>query len=432
MNQSAPAIPSLRRYDRVVRFSYLGNLIAVHFFTLAAPVILKANRAPTGTLSLFASLSLLWSFRAAIVPPLMRYLGVNENPPRAIQVLLVTRPIVAAVFLICAALSPFIDSVERLETLMLGAGALVCLLAGVERGFLDAAAVLASKPDTATRTERFPVYEAAGVIIGSTLSSGLVIAISAELGVAVCFALIGSLVILITVPVLSDIVSIRNRAADERSRSAPARRIRVSAGRMIPWPARNHAEFVLTFSMLVLGWLGIDLAYRCTQPLMLRQGVPLRWVGFATIGTGLVLLAIFAITQLAIRSRTRTDRPWAMLSYVVPAAATVLLCVASLTGEPSITVAGLIALQIGYFFFSIFATDLTIVYGRDAGSAEATVLLSGAAYVTAHILVPPILYLTTEWCDGFTMTCIVASALVVICTLARFALPRFHLAPGRT
>ena len=356
--------------------------------------------------------------------------------PRAnVHILLATRLILVVLFLLAALVTLFTVGVAKLEALLLGAGVIVCVLAGIERGFLDAASVLSARFQTHPAAGRIPVYEAAGVVIGATLSSGLLLAISAQFGVAVCFAVTGGLIALLTVPVFAGTVSITDEMLGRDPIAGTAVGKRGAPGGPIRRGRPGGLQLVSALLTLTLGWLGIDLAYRVAQPLLLRQGVPLAWVGVATSGAGIVLLLCFGAAQILARYHN-TDRwrsEWT--SRVLPMAAVALLCLASATDRPALTVIGLLSLQAGYFFFSVFVTDLAIRYGSTFGSAEPTVFISGASYVLAHFSLcraaslVPLLYWTTSCCGGFTVTCLVALTLLVLCVIRMLLVP-FSRAAG--
>lgn len=404
-------------FAQAIRFAYLGNLVAVLFLSSAAPVILKAQNAPRGTLPLFATLPLFWSMRAVIVPPVLRYARAKQWAMRPLLLLCVLRAAVVSIFLALAASLPLMSTIAMIRTALLGAGMAVCLLCGIERGILDAGAVLLSGAGSWPERERFSHYEAAGALAGSTLASGMSIGLSAWLGLPACCAVMAGLVALITLPLWRSAATAKRISSP---RSIPASFPNGPKARLLRRDDKR-TRFALLLPTLVSGWLGLDLAYRVVQTLLLRQGLSLDWVGAVSVGVGIALLLLFAATQaFACQPGGRSERWQQVAGAWLPVGAILVLLAASVTGRPALTIVGFLCLQAGYFLFSGFATHLIILYGRESERAASAVFLSGASYFLAHILVVPVLALTTSGTKGFVTTYAVATGCVILCVLIRY------------
>ncbi|WP_215761894.1 hypothetical protein [Acetobacter sp. P1H12_c] len=404
-------------FAQAIRLAYLGNLVAVLFLSSAAPVILKAHNAPRGTLPLFATLPLFWSMRAVIVPPVLRYADAKRWAIQPLLLLCVLRAAVVVIFLALAASLPLMSTIAMIRTVLLGAGMVVCLLCGIERGVLDAGAVLLSGAGSRPERERFSHYEAVGAIAGSTLSSGMSIGLNAWLGLPACCAVMAGLVALLTLPVWHSTATAK-RISSPRALSAS-----LPSGPKTRLSRRDdkRTRFALLLLALVSGWLGLDLAYRVVQTLLLRQGLSLGWVGVVTVAVGIALLLLFAATQAFARQPGGRSERWPQTAGAwLPVGAILVLLAASVTGRPAVTIAGFLCLQAGYFFFSGFVTHLIILYGRESERAASAVFLSGASYFVAHFLVVPVLALTTSGTKGFVTTYAVATGCMILCVLIRY------------
>ncbi|WP_406807378.1 hypothetical protein [Burkholderia semiarida] len=411
------------RYINSVKAAYLGNQIAVQFFSMAVPVILKARHASVVTLPMFASLSLMWCLRCAIVPPLLRFIAKTAPLRRSVALLLCMRVAIVAIFIGTALVTISISSFADLERILFVAGVAVCLLSGIERGLIDASAMLEARAHAQLECARASLYEAFGVLLASTLTGGVLLALCARYGIPSVLLTTAALLAALAMPICVDMSIGSHRPGDGES-SAPI-------------PALSDTRRLGTLEtgyyvvVIALGWLGIDLAFRVTQPLLLSQGVTLARVGLSTVGIGIAVLCILAAGQIVPALRIFTCRHLESISGLLSALSVVLLTGASVSGNPLVTVAGFMALKCGYFFFSAFATDTVIETGSTTGSIGAMVCASGLSYLASHFAVVPILYWTTSHFSGYTVACGTSVLFVTSCMIGtRFLARRFRTRPA--
>ncbi|WP_241288128.1 hypothetical protein [Burkholderia stabilis] len=403
------------RRSRVLQTAWLGDQFGVQFFVLATPTFLKARHAPPGTLALFASLSLLWCLRGVLVPPLLGLLPVRMRVERLLHLVLVSRCVMLVHFLVLAAALSGVTDVARLERLLFLSGIVICTLSGVERGLLESASVLTADARSRGSALHLALSGSTGVVLAWIVCNGVVLPVEDRFGIAAAAVMMSLAIALLSVPLLSTAV----RVADAQARELDQVALPMGDGGAdrrawhggAPEVLKRTARLTL---VLMVGWIGMDLAWRIAQPLMTSQGMTLTSIGAVGAFTSCGLLALAALAWLRAGKRMRRRIGFKSACETLALFAVCALAITGFRGGAAYAMVGYTALQIGYFCFNVFTTEFLIRYGQMFESPGGVVSAAAVAYFCAHFAVVPILYFASQVPHGYGVIVMLAGIMLLL------------------
>lgn len=403
------------KYLPAIKSAYLSNQIVVQFFSITIPVILKAHQGSAITLPLFASLSLVWCLRFAVVPWFLVFLNGSNQLQKIVHVIFYIRIIIVILLCIAAFFIYHWGRHQSNETILFISGLTICFLSGIERGLIDTIAMLVTSGIKNKGSISISLYEAFGVLLASTLSGGIFLAFSEYYTVPVTLLIIALLLIVFLIPLL------RKTAPILKCNQHLAVKDSITINNTLNSKRSLRLIHIVYYTLIItFGWMGMSLAYRISQPLLLAQGISLSWIGYATGCIGAILLIIVAVCQSLYSIRRRMLRHLDVLSGSLSIVSVILLGMASIIHEPLLTILGFLMLKAGYFFFSVFMTNTIIVTGSISGSIKTMVFISGISYLISHFAIILILYLTTNNSNNYTEVCFISITLVTASVIGEY------------
>lgn len=386
-------------YTLSVQSAWFGNQLAVQFFVLSAPTILKARHAPEGTLALFASLSLLWCLRGVAIPPLIALLPREKLPIMLMGLVLIFRFIIISVFIILSLISIHMTDVNSLRYLLLFCGAIVCTISGFERGLLEAASVLASDFSHRSNALHISLSASTGIVLAWLICNGLILPSADIFGITAAIMITTIAVFGFSLPVLLSMLGklaepVRKGHYFTSNLTRRAMPLKLNCPERAPFAPPLTSTIKLTL-VLTFGWISMDLAWRIAQPLMVQEGVTLTTAGIVGFGSSILLLTFSVFIWLGATNKPEAGSKLRKKTEFFGAVGIFLLSTSGFSGGITFAISGYVILQLAYFCFNLFTTEFLISHGYQHQSPGMIVSASAIAYFAAHLLVVPILYFSS-------------------------------------
>ncbi|MBS1087262.1 hypothetical protein [Gluconobacter sphaericus] len=406
-------------YARSIQTAWLGNQLAVQFFVLAAPTILKSHRAHTGTLALFASLSLLWCLRGVVVPALLAILPRKNRQFQLLWLILLSRLAIILLFVILALYSIDVMEAEALKKLLFTSGVFICTISGLERGFLEVASVFAANTQQKTSALRLALAESTGIVLAWVFCNGVVLPAEDYFGTFASAFVAAILIGGFSVPLFLTILRRSNvQSTHDHEEGLSHAQPNIDAhkqenshhnSRTWVWWQTLELAFVLIF-----GWLGMDLAWRISQPLLVHQGITLTSTGVVGVCMNGLLLILSALVWRRTEKLSDKEISFRRACEILGLFAVSMLSVAGFLGGTIYAIIGYMVLQFSYFCFTIFTMELLIRCGQTLKAPSIIVSVTSIAYSTAHAAVIPILYFSSHVMHAYGLIALLAGIILVI------------------